>query len=201
MKNSIRLPKNKSGLKSFNKIIEVSKELIANKGYQATSINEIIREASIATGTFYKYFDDKRAVYDYLLNDYSIKIRKRISDAIKDSKTRYDKEKIGLRAFIKFALEDKLSYRLIWESLFVDRDLFVNYYKNFSKSYIKQLEQAVKSNEIDPNIDLETLSFVLMGISNFVGLQVAFKDNVTEDDLDNITDQAMYILKNGMFTK
>lgn len=199
MKDSIRLPKTKAGYKSFNKIINISKKLFVDNGYQATSINEIIKEAKIATGTFYKYFDDKRAVYDYLLNDYSINIRQRISNAINDSKTRYEKEKIGLRTFIEFALEDRLSYRLIWESLFVEKELFINYYENFSKSYINQLQKAVDSNEIDSTIDLETLSYALMGIANFVGLQVVFKDNITNEELDYITDQVMYILQHGIF--
>lgn len=199
MKETIRLPKTKAGNNSFLKIIETAKELFAKKGYQSTSINEIIKDANIATGTFYKYFDDKRAVYDYLLADYSKKIRGRISDAISNLQTRYEKERIGLKTFIEFAIEDKLSYRLIWESLFVEKELFIQYYKNFSASYMKQLETAVTNQEIDQNIDLETLSFVLMGISNFVGLQVVFKENISTDELDYITDQVMYILKNGIF--
>ena len=178
MKESIRLPKTKAGYKSFNQIIKVSKKLFVKNGYQATSINEIIKEAKIATGTFYKYFEDKRAVYDYLLHDYSLSIRKRIALAIHEAKTRYEKERLGLRTFIEFALEDKLSYRLIWESLFVERELFVNYYENFSKSYVRQLQEAV-DNQSRSNVNLETLTYVLMGISNFVGLQVVFKENVS----------------------
>lgn len=201
MKESIRLPKTKAGYKSFNQIIKVSKKLFVKNGYRATSINEIIKEAKIATGTFYKYFEDKRAVYDYLLHDYSLSIRKRIALAIHEAKTRYEKERLGLRTFIEFALEDRLSYRLIWESLFVERELFVNYYENFSKSYVRQLQEAVDNQEVDPNVNLETLTYVLMGISNFVGLQVVFKENVSAKELDEITDQVMYILKNGMFTK
>ena len=201
MKETIRLPKTKSGFKSFHKVITASKILFSNNGYLATSINEIIKNADIATGTFYKYFDDKRAVYNYLLHDYSVRIRGRISEAINSCTTRYEKERIGLKTFIEFALEDKLSYRLIWESLFVDKNLFIDYYENFSRSYVKQLEIAVKNGEVDSSIDLETLSYVLMGISNFVGLQVVFKDTISAEELDYITDQVMQILKQGMFTK
>lgn len=199
MNESIRLPKTTTGFKSFYKIIEVSKKLFAEKGFLATSTNQIISEAKVAIGTFYIYFDDKRAVYDYLLNDYSRKIRKEIQDAIKDLSTRQEKEREGLKAFIKFSLNDRLSYRIIWESMFVERQLFVDYYKHFSDTYIKQLKQAVISNEIDKNIDLETLSYVLMGIANFVGLQVIFKDHITEAEIDNIVSHVMYILQNGMF--
>ena len=194
-----RLPKRKDGLKTFNKIITSGKKLFSKQGYQATSINEIIDKAKIATGTFYIYFDDKLALYVYLLQQYRNKIREAINDAIKDADTRYEKERLGIKAFLKFAWQDPLSYRIIWESMFVDQVIFKEYYQNFSKSYMVNLKDSVISGEVDGNIDLETLSYVLMGISNFVGLQVLFRDTLTDMDLEKIVDQVMYILRNGMF--
>lgn len=197
--HSIRLPKTTTGYKSFHKIIEVSRKLFAEKGFLATSTNQIIMESKVAIGTFYIYFDDKRAVYDYLLNDYSKRIRKVIQESIKDLSTRYEKEREGLRAFIKFSLEDRLSYRIIWESMFVERKLFIAYYTNFAQVYIKQLQTAVDTNEVDKNIDLETLAFMLMGISNFIGLQIVFKESITDKVIDDILESVMHFLKNGMF--
>ncbi len=199
MTNSIRLPKTQTGFKSFYRIIDVSRKLFAENGFLATSTNQIISEAKVAIGTFYIYFDDKRAVYDYLLNDYSKRIRKEIQTAVKDLPTRYLKEREGLKTFIKFSLQDRLSYRIIWESMFVERQLFVDYYTSFAKVYMHQLQLAVDTGEVDKKIDLETLAYVLMGISNFVGLQADFKDSISDDAVDQIVEQVMYILQNGMF--
>lgn len=194
-----RLPKRKDGLKTFNKIISTGKKLFSKQGYQATSINEIIEKSKIATGTFYIYFDDKLALYVYLLQHYRNKIREAINDSIKGAQTRREKERLGIRAFLKFAWQDPLSYRIIWESMFVDESLFKEYYENFAKAYTVNLEDGIKSNEVDENIDTETLSYILMGISNFVGLQVLFRDTLTDMDLDKIVDQVMYVLDHGMF--
>lgn len=117
---------------------------------------------------------------------------------------RFDRKRVSLKTYIKFALEDKLSYRIIWESLFIERELFINYYKNFAAVYMKQLEHALSKNEIDQSIDLETLAYSLMGIANFVGLQVVFKDEdnneqVNDEYIDFVTDQVMHLLKHGMF--
>lgn len=198
--NSIRLPKTQTGYKSFYRILKVSRKLFAEKGFLATSTNEIIAEAKVAIGTFYIYFDDKRAVYDYLLNDYSKQIRKIIQIAIKDLPTREEKERVGLKTFINFSRQDPLSYRIIWESMFVDHDLFQDYYSNFAKAYMKNLQTAVDAHEVDSNIDLETLAFMLMGISNFIGLQILFKDKISDAEIDRIVDQVIYFLKYGMFT-
>ncbi len=194
-----RLPKRKDGQKTFDQIIETGKKLFSKNGYQATSINEIIHKAGIATGTFYLYFDDKFALYSYLLTKYRKSIRKALSEGIATATSRYEKERLGLRAFLKFAWQDPLAYRIIWESMFVDKELFQEYYETFSHDYIRQLSYAVKSKEVRDDVDLETLSYILMGISNFVGLQVLFRETLTDKDLDRITDQVMKILDSGMF--
>lgn len=194
-----RLPKRKDGQKTFDRIVETARKLFSKNGYQATSINEIIEKSHIATGTFYLYFDDKFALYSYLLNQYRKNIRKAISEGIKDAHTRYEKERLGIRAFLKFAWQDPLAYRIIWESMFADKALFKEYYQTFSHDYVRQLKSAVEHGELRDDLDLETLSYVLMGISNFVGLQVLFRETLTDKDLDFITDQVMRILKDGMF--
>jgi AcrR family transcriptional regulator len=194
-----RLPKRKDGQKTFDQIIDTAKKLFSKKGYLATSINEIIDKSGIATGTFYIYFDDKFALYSFILAKYRKMIRKTLSEATREAKTRYEKERLGLRAFLKFAWEDPLAYRIIWESMFVDKSLFKEYYETFSHDYVRQLKLAVDGHEVRDDVDLETLSYVLMGVSNFVGLQVLFRDTLTEMDLDRIVDEAMKILDHGMF--
>jgi AcrR family transcriptional regulator len=196
-----RLPKRKDGQKTFDHIIETAKKLFSKNGYQATSINEIIDKAGIATGTFYLYFDDKFALYSYLLAKYRKSIRKAISEGIHDAHTRYEKERLGLRSFLKFAWQDPLAYRIIWESMFADKELFREYYETFSHDYVRQLNIAVNHGEVRDDVDLETLSYMLMGISNFVGLQVLFRPTLTDIDLDRITDNVMKVLKSGMFNE
>jgi len=198
---NVRLPKRKDGQITFSRIIETAKKLFSVNGYQATSINEIIEKSKIATGTFYLYFDDKFALYSYVLLQYRKAIRQAISQGIRDAKTRYDKERLGLKAFLMFAWKDPLAYRIIWESMFADKELFQDYYETFSKDYVRQLGTAVTNDEVRDDIDLETLSYILMGISNFVGLQVLFKKNMNEKEIDKITLEVMKILNHGMFIK
>jgi len=49
-------------------ILDCAKELFATRGYHTTGISDIIEKAQVARGTFYLYFDSKRAVFDYLLD-------------------------------------------------------------------------------------------------------------------------------------
>lgn len=204
MKDNHRLPITKHGIKTYNKIIEAAKRLFSEKGYNSTSINKIIEEANIATGTFYLYFDDKLSLYTYILQDYKQKIREHIHKATVNCKTRHELEREGIKAFIEFAYIDPLSYNIIWESLFVDKTIFQEYYETFASRYIAGLELAKQNDELQ-EIDIETLAYILMGISNFVGLQVIFKkqnnEELTNQDLDFYVDQIMLLLERGVFKR
>ena len=48
-------------------------------------------------------------------------------------------------------------------------------------------------------VDIRTLSYIFMGIANFVGLQAIFKDNITEEEIDILVEQAIFIIQNGAF--
>jgi AcrR family transcriptional regulator len=49
--------------------------VFAEKGYHAASIDDIIREAGIARGTFYLYFESKRAIFEELLDGYQQRLQ------------------------------------------------------------------------------------------------------------------------------
>jgi len=196
MKETFRFAKTKIGEKSFNKIVKAGKLLFAKSGYHQTSINDIIDKANVAVGTFYIYFDSKLALYHYLLDEYQDKIRQAARQATKGLKTRRQIEREGLKSFILYAIKEPLAYKLIWESLFVNESLFIEYYSTFAKSYMENLQRY---DDVRTDIDLETVSFILMGIANFVGLQVLFKANPKKTNIDFIVDEAMKLLENGLF--
>ena len=198
-KKDYRLPVRSDGKKTFEKIVQTAERLFSEAGYFGTSINEIIAESEIATGTFYLYFNDKKALYLYLIDYYGNQITTTIREAIKGANNRYEAEKEGLKAFLLYAMHNPISYRIFWEAIYVDLDVFKNYYQNFSKRYISGLKRGVGDGEVREDIDLETMSYVLMGISNFVGLQVLFNDDANEETIDYLTEETMRILRCGIF--
>lgn len=42
-------------------------EVFADRGYHATGVSDIVKQAGVARGTFYLYFESKRSVFDALL--------------------------------------------------------------------------------------------------------------------------------------
>ena len=194
-KTSINLPKTVRGQETMGRICQAAEQIFCEKGYYDTAISDITRLAGVSTGTFYIYFESKLALYKHLLAQYGHTIRKHISIAISGCKTRREAERMGLRAWLEFVAEHKYVFNITWESLFIDRRLFDEYYENFSVAYVRQIKKAQAKGEVK-EIDPDILSFALMGISNFIGLHwVVFKE---EKDLDHVITEAMKII-DGIF--
>ncbi len=199
MEEIVNIPKTKRGEATLEKICLAAENLFYMKGYHNTSIVDITNDSGIALGTFYIYFKDKYSIYKYLLLRYSHKIRKAIATATNDLETRVDKEKIGLKTFLQFIRENKHAYNIIWESLYIDKNLFVEYYDSFAAKYLKGIEEAQNNGEV---IDLDpmTISYFLMGVSNFIGLKYVMFDD-ENSNFDQVVDDVIKILENGMFIK
>lgn len=197
MINGINVPTSKTALKSFNKLTEAAEKMFYTKGYFNTTINDIINEADVATGTFYIYFEGKYPMYEYIMEKYEHGLKVTLSESIRGCTNRLDTEVAGIRAFIRHAFDNPTCYNLIWESLYINKDLFYNYYYNFAQSYVRGLSKA--KDEIIDDIDLETLAYCLMGISNFVGLQAISQRSLTEEQLDTMCATIRIMLQNGIF--
>ena len=64
-----RVPTQKRSIEKKQRIKNAALKLMSEKGYFATSSNEIAREAGVSIGTFYSYFKDKKELYAELVDD------------------------------------------------------------------------------------------------------------------------------------
>lgn len=166
------------------------------KGYHKATIKDITTKAEIGLGTFYIYFNDKKSLYVYLLSDYSRFIRKAISKRIAHLTDRRDVEREGLVAFLEIVRDNQYMYSIIWESLYIDRQLFIDYYQDFANHYIHYIEKAKDEGDMR-KLDSETVAYVLMGIANFVGLRYTMFEK--RENFDDIADDVATIYNDGLF--
>jgi AcrR family transcriptional regulator len=59
-------------------VLRDAAEVFAERGYHQTTISDIIAKAGIARGTFYLYFQDKRSIFDELIEGLLVSINERI---------------------------------------------------------------------------------------------------------------------------
>lgn len=185
--HGINKPKTKLGQIKMDKLITTAEHLFTQKGFYNTSIADICKEAQTAVGTFYIYFDTKTDVYRFLMEKYKNEIKNLLAKGIENCTTRYEKEREGIKCFIKYAVSNPNVYNIIWGSLSIDRNMFVDYYESFAKSYTKSLNRDEK--EVF-SLDHTTIAYILMGISNFLGLRAMFEE-MTDEKIDEMVDNSV----------
>lgn len=196
MTEGIKKPTTRTALKSFTQLIKAGEAMFYSKGYFKTTINDIVEHAKVSTGTFYSYFESKYALYVYIMDKYEKELKRYLAQRTSSLKTRAEMEIEGIKAFIEHAYHNPTCYNLIWESLYIDKNLFYGYYNNFADSYIHGLEKHIDELK---EVDLSSAAYILMGVSNFLGLKAICDGELTQEKLSVMAEAIRVILIEGLF--
>jgi AcrR family transcriptional regulator len=147
----------------------------------------------------YKYFSSKDELYKLIITAEQQQIKERLNDAIRSVKTRAEKERIGLRAWLYYVRDNPGVYKLIWESLFIDQKEFDDYYLSFAQSYKSELRKSEQPLNTE---DLLNLSYALVGISNFLGIRIiAQKIKLSDEEIEQMVETGYRLISKGIFSK
>lgn len=188
------------------RIIDAALKEFGTYPYLKTSINRIIKMGDISKGSFYQYFNNKKDLYKYIIEQISETKIKFLEKRMKDYKQLKFFEL--LRELFIAGIQFKKEYPLFSE--IGDQFLTSNndnlkeeiYAESRPKSYDffeELLKQGIESGEIDPKIDIKFTAFMLTDFS--ISIVSYFFENHNPDDLDEImeyVDKMLYIMKKGM---
>lgn len=104
-----------------NEILDTAERLFHLKGYENCTVNDIIKEVSIAKGTFYHYFKSKQEVLDAVVARFTDTVINRVQQII-DLDSIRPEEKL-MRAFMSMRMEDIIDDSMLEEMHKVDNAL------------------------------------------------------------------------------
>lgn len=192
----VHTPKTKAGFAKMHSLLLAADKLFSERSFSVVSVSDICKESHTAVGTFYIYFDSKTDLYRYLMEIYKRQIKGHLAEAIENCQTRAEREREGIKCFIRYAVKNPNVYNIIWGSLAVEKQMFEDYYVSFAESYARALR---KDKEELSSADVTSLAYILMGVTNFLGLRAIFED-MSDDQINALVDQSiMPILGSGMF--
>ncbi|MEL6568862.1 MAG: TetR/AcrR family transcriptional regulator [Pseudomonadota bacterium] len=87
-------------------ILEAARRVFARLGVESATVRDIIRETSLAAGTFYNYFKSKEEVFQALADESTIRFRPRLADVRAQS---FDFEtyiRTAYRAYFEFLRDE-----------------------------------------------------------------------------------------------
>jgi AcrR family transcriptional regulator len=186
-----------------NRIIDVSLTEFENNTFDNANINNIVKNAKIAKGSFYQYFEDKKDLYFYILELIAKEKLKYISEVLKNP-LEHDfftlvREMYSLG--IKFSIENP-RYTNIGNMLLKDQasprynEVVEN---NMGKSY-EMFENLIKlgivRGDIRKDIDSKFIAYVISEMNlTLINYYTKFVSNEFSDKLFEKVDEMIQFLK------
>ncbi|HVC85932.1 MAG TPA: TetR/AcrR family transcriptional regulator [Gaiellaceae bacterium] len=163
-------PLSKRGLDTRRRLLDAAESVFGALGYHEASIVKLAEAAGVAGGTFYLYFDSKKAIFDELVRDLNRRVRHAMKEGSAQGTTRLEAELLGFDAYFRFTSEHPALYRIIRQAEFVSPEMLRYHYDRLSEGYIEALRASVDSGEIG-RLDPEVATYALMGVGEMVGMR------------------------------
>ena len=120
-------------------LLAAAREAFAHDGYQAAAIEAISRAARVTRGAFYHHFEDKKTLFDALVNDMQAEAAARIEARAKTHKAIWDRLTAGIDAYLDACLEPEYGRIVVREAPVV---LGAKRYREIEEAYPMALLQA-----------------------------------------------------------
>ena len=182
------------GQRTRRRLLEAAEKVFADVGYHEASIVKITESAGVGQGTFYLYFESKKAIFDELVLDLNARVRHAMTEAAAGGSTRAESELRGFAAFFRFTAEHPALYRVIRQAEFVSPETLHEHYERLTGGYVNALRQAMEAGEVAAG-DPEVLAWSLMGIGELVGMRWILWDGDTEMPADVFDELARIIVR------
>lgn len=150
-------------------ILGAAKNLFARRGFFDTQISDIIKEAGIARGTFYQYFESKEDIFkklmDIFLNDFKEVIFKNVSDDAALSYRQIFTKKIRF-AFQHFASDREMCSIVFRKAVGLPAglDMGIRRLEKLGRDLTRSLLQtAMQNGVLMKNLDLDIAANMVAG--------------------------------------
>lgn len=172
----IALPATSRGLRTRQKLLDAAETVFGELGYHNAGIVEITQRADVALGTFYLYFPDKRSIFEDLVRALNARLRRAISERVREVEDRLEQEVVGFDVFFEFVRRHRNLYRVILQAETVDEELYRWHYRKLADGYVRGLRSAQASGQVRTDLDAETLAYALMGMAEALGSRYVLWD-------------------------
>ncbi|MBN8222255.1 MAG: TetR/AcrR family transcriptional regulator [Spirochaetes bacterium] len=187
-------------------ILRAAKKIFAEQGYHEASIDDIIKEADIARGTFYLYYSGKRTIFAAILNLTLEEVNRNIAAISLDSgaPSPVDQVKANVRRVFNLLIADRhIADILFVRALGIDAEAMETlnaFYKKTADLLARALTQGMTIgllNKCDPQI----AAYSIIGSVKEVFLQVILAGEPSPQKIDAVIDEIIRVNLYGFYTR
>jgi AcrR family transcriptional regulator len=130
-------------------ILASARDVFAKRGFHAAKIEDIVISAGVARGTFYLYFEDKRAIFEEIVDRFIAKLAMNVVRVDPSDKARSVADQVceNIRRIVGLLLEDQSTTKiLLTHALGVD-PAFDQRLHSFYDEASKLLEESLRDGQ------------------------------------------------------
>ncbi|HTQ02735.1 MAG TPA: TetR/AcrR family transcriptional regulator [Polyangiaceae bacterium] len=130
-------------------ILSAARGLFAKRGYHLTTIDDIVAQAGVARGTFYLYFEDKRAIFSDLIDRFGSQLAVAIVRIVTDDPTRSVGAQIheNIRRIIGTCLAERAMTKILFTDAVGIDPLFDRKLASFYENMVLLLVETLKDGQ------------------------------------------------------
>jgi len=95
-------------------LLDVAIEIFADKGFHATSMDDIAEAAGVTKPVLYQHFPSKRALYRELIDAVDHQLTERLVTATSHAATGRERVQDGFAAYFRFVTEHRAAFRVLF---------------------------------------------------------------------------------------
>jgi AcrR family transcriptional regulator len=159
-----------------------ARDVFAKRGYHTAKIDDIVASAGIARGTFYLYFEDKRAIFEEIVDRVIAKLAMTIIrvDPTDPSRSVADQIYENIRRIVNMLLDDRATTKiLLADAVGVDPS-FDRKLHSFYDEVSKLLDESLRDGQVLGVVEKgDTLAFahLTLGALKELLYQVVIRDS------------------------
>lgn len=127
----------------------VARDVFARRGYHQSTIDDIVAQAGVARGTFYLYFDDKRAVFSELIDRFATRITQAIQRIVIDDPARpvADQVQDNIRSILRTCLTERAMTKILFTDVAGADPAFDLKLATFYDAAVQLLTESLKDGQ------------------------------------------------------
>lgn len=108
------------GQRRKSELMDAAVSIFAKKGFQGTSVAEIVREVGAGKGVFYWYFDSKEALFGEILRETLIELRRFQAEAIAGSDDPVERISLGIETSLRYFADNRRLFAMLEQAWTID---------------------------------------------------------------------------------
>jgi len=182
-------------------ILTAARDEFAKRGYHQTTIDDIVAQAGVARGTFYLYFEDKRAIFSDLIDRFAAQLAMTIVRITTDDPTENVAAQVreNIRRIIGTCLADRAMTKILFSDAVGVDPAFDRKLTNFYDSMVGLLTESLRDGQalgVVSDGEPRVLAYLTLGALKEL-LYQAVTLGLAEESAEVLTQQIFAFLGRG----